>query len=169
MKVALALYEHGRWGKNQKRYHHLGFLEHVLFRKIWKKGIEKIIREYLHLSLLWGTVQHTIDNVFVWLQQKDDAPNNPKFYLFEKNMSFSLKNLKHAWASPHVVIQDLGVSHAPSSVRWTMAPSCVIYLFLLLFFYCIVQSALVAAKKVHHWMISLALYWRRRRNLRGKC
>ena len=39
-KVALALYE-CEVGKKPEKLCHLVFLEHVLFRKIWKRDIEK--------------------------------------------------------------------------------------------------------------------------------
>ena len=106
-------------------------------RKIWKKDIEKIIKEYLHLSLLWGTVQHTKDDVVVLLQWKIVPLVIQNFSSFSKTQLSPLKtwsmHMQH-----HMVIWDLE-SHMPSSVRWTMAPSHIISVFLLPFFliYCV--------------------------------
>ena len=106
-------------------------------RKIWKRDIEKIIKEYLHLSLLWGTVQHTKDDVLVLLQWKVMPLVIQNLALFFKTCPSPLKKLKCVCTSP---CGHLGpwVSCMPSSVRWTMAPSCIINWFLPLFFYCII-------------------------------
>ena len=63
-KAALTLYER-EVGLQLEKVCHFGFLEHVLLEEFGKKGIKKYLKEYLHLSLLQGTVQCTIDDVVV--------------------------------------------------------------------------------------------------------
>ena len=52
-EAVLALYEHEA-GKKPEKVCHLIFLEHVLFRKIWKKDIEEIIKRVLTSFSLVG-------------------------------------------------------------------------------------------------------------------
>ena len=63
-EVALALYE-CKAGNKPEKVCHLVFLEHMLLEEFGKKDMKKYLKEYSHLSLLWGTVQCTIDDVAV--------------------------------------------------------------------------------------------------------
>ena len=65
----MALYE-CKVGKKPEKVCHLVFLEHVLLEEFGKKDMKKYLKEYLHLSLLWGTVQCTKGNGVVLLQLK---------------------------------------------------------------------------------------------------
>ena len=111
-------------------------------RRIWNKYIEKYLKEYLHLSLLWGTVQCTIDRSSCLTSIEKITP------LIFQNFCSLLRNHIHlplkTWsACACITTWSSGTSsfHAPSSVRWTMTLSCIFYLLLPLinfsFFSCI--------------------------------
>ena len=130
-QAALALYKRSRAATQKGMPFCFFFPWARALKRIWNKGIEKYLKEYLLFSQLWGTVQHTIDNVVVSFNWKNNAPVF-KILSHTKTHPPPLK----CWSMHvhhHVVIWDLKFC-MPSSVRWTMAPSHMIYLFLLLFF-----------------------------------
>ena len=132
-----------KWGKNPKRYAALFFLNMCSWKNLEKRH-RKVMKEYSHLSLLQGTVQHTIDDVLVCFTTKI-LPLIIQNLSLLQNRHLSPLKIWSVHVHHHMVIRDLEFC-MPSSVRWTMAPSHIINGFLPLFsnIFC---SALVTAKK----------------------
>ena len=118
-------------------------------KRIWNKGIEKYLKEYLLCSQLWGTILHTIDDVVVSFTWKNNAPNTPNFITEKKSCPPPSKSWS-VHAHHHVVIWDLEFWHAIFS---KMDNSSILHIFFAFttkknfFFNYIKEEVLIAAKR----------------------
>ena len=109
------------------------FLEHVLPGKFGIKVKQKHLKAYSLCSLLRGTILHTVNDVVSTNSKRKWSP------LCVKSKTRLVRS--KPWSvhtCHHVIIRDFhAISHhfTPSTLRWTMAPSHVFWLRLLLFLF----------------------------------